>query len=33
VQKLKPEAFADAENAKGTNPTLEQLNLTGAAGQ
>ena len=33
VHKLKPEAFADAENAKGTNPTLEQLNLTGAAGQ
>ena len=31
VQKLKPEAYADAEKAKGVNPTLETL--TGAAGQ
>jgi radical SAM protein with 4Fe4S-binding SPASM domain len=31
IQALKPEAFADAEKAKGANPTLETLNA-GAAG-
>ncbi len=33
VEALRPLALIDAENAKGINPTLEQLQLSGAAGQ
>jgi radical SAM protein with 4Fe4S-binding SPASM domain len=33
VERLRPEALREAENAKGINPTLEQLQLSGAAGQ
>ena len=33
VETLRPLALIEAENAKGINPTLEQLQLSGAAGQ
>ncbi len=33
VETLRPLALAEAEKAAGINPTLEQLQLSGAAGQ